>query len=50
VFETRFVSPQPFLWYLDGVEWRLVLKVDPYRRYLKHAVVGVQLSLFPDDA
>ncbi len=50
LFETRFVSPQPFLWYLDGVEWRLVLKADPYRRHPRRAIVGVQLPLFPDEA
>ena len=48
LFETRFVSPQPFLWYLGDVEWHVVRKADPYQRRPKPAVVGIQLPLFPD--
>jgi hypothetical protein len=49
LFETRFVSPQPFLWYLGDVEWHLVRKAAPYQRRPKPAVAGVQLALFSAD-
>src|ERR671934_3055248 len=50
LFETRFVSPQPFLSYLGEMEWHLVRKAERYRKHPKPAVVGRQLPLFPDDS
>jgi hypothetical protein len=31
LFETCFVSPQPFLWDMAHVEWQLVRRARPYR-------------------
>jgi transposase len=47
LFETRFVSPQPFLWDMADVEWRLVRRARPYRVRRKRATLGVQPALFP---
>ena len=50
LFETRFASLQPFLWYVGDVEWHLVLKAHPYQRRRTAARVGTQLLLFPEEA
>jgi hypothetical protein len=47
LFETRFESPQPFLWDMSDIEWRLVRRARPYRLRRKRAAPDLQLSLFP---
>ncbi len=49
LFETRFTSPQPFLWHMDGVEWHKVMRADAYTPRRKRVLIGEQLRLFPDD-
>ena len=47
LFETRFESPQPFLWDMSDIEWRLVRRARPYRLRRKRAAADRQLALFP---
>ncbi len=49
LFETRYPSPQPFLWELADVEWHTVLRLDPYREQRHPVTTGVQERLFPLD-
>jgi hypothetical protein len=47
LFETRFASPQPFLWDMSDIEWRLVRRARPYRLRRKWPPPVLQLALFP---
>jgi hypothetical protein len=50
LFPTRFRSPQPFLWNMSDVEWRVVLRLRPYKRRPQHGQwqsAAVQERLFP---
>lgn len=49
LFETGFVSPQPFLPDLGEVEWRLAMRVRRYAVRRKRAPTGTQGRLFPLD-
>jgi hypothetical protein len=42
LFENRFASPQPFLLAATGVEWRLAIKAERYKRRPKPDVLGQQ--------
>lgn len=37
---TRFSSPQPFLCFMDRIEWRKVIRADEYVPRCKHVVIG----------
>ena len=47
LFDTRFTSPQPFLWHCDDVEWHLVLRAPEYARRRKQRGSGIQGRSFP---
>jgi len=47
LFETRYPSPQPFLWGLGNVEWHTVLRLRPYKKRQRRVAVGGQERLFP---
>lgn len=49
LFETPFVSPQPFLPDLGDVEWRLALPARKHARQRKQVTAGGQGRLFHDD-
>lgn len=49
LFETRYPSPQPFLWDLAAVERHTVLCLDPYRERRRPVETGVREPLFPFD-
>jgi len=49
LFETRFTSPQPFLWYMEGVEWHKVMRADEYAPRRKRVIISEQLRLFPNE-
>ena len=49
LFQTRFTSPQPFLWQMDGVEWHTLMRAAAYAPRRKRVINGEQLRLFSDD-
>ena len=48
LFPTQFPSPQPFLWDMGNVEWRVVLRLRPYKERRKRTQsAALQERLFP---
>jgi len=47
LFETRYPSPQPFLWDLGDIEWHTFMRLRGYRARRAHTPLGAQERLFP---
>jgi hypothetical protein len=48
LFPTQFPSPPPFLWDMGDVEWRVVLRLRPYKERRKRTQsAALQERLFP---
>jgi len=48
LFPSRFPSPQPFLWDMNEVEWRVVMRLRPYKqRQKRDQSLAIQERLFP---